>query len=77
MRVAGPWLYSAGGAVGVALALLIISAGLPLVGLFLGVIVWLSARAAVAPEERRRMDNHLRRACNRLPFCDCRAGERE
>jgi hypothetical protein len=57
--------------------LLIISAGLPLVGLFLGVIVWLSARAAVAPEERRRMDNHLRRACNWLPFCDCRAGERE
>jgi hypothetical protein len=70
--MAGSWLYRAGAVVGVALALLLISAGLPLAGLFLGGVVWLSARAAVAPEERRRMDNGLRRACDRLPFCDCR-----
>jgi hypothetical protein len=69
--VAGRWLYWVGAAFAGLLAALCAFAGFPVVGIFLGFVTWMSARAAVAPEPRAEADNTLRRACDRLPFCDC------
>jgi hypothetical protein len=69
--VAGRWLFWLGFVVAVALAGVCALAGAPLVGVFLGAVVWLAARAAVAPEARAEVDDGLKRACDRLPFCNC------
>jgi hypothetical protein len=69
--VAGRWLFWLGFVVAVALAGVCAVAGAPLVGVFLGAVVWLAARAAVAPEARAEVDDGLKRACDRLPFCNC------
>jgi hypothetical protein len=74
--VAGRWLYWLGGAVAVTLAAVCAAAGVPLVGIFLGGVVWLAARAAVAPDVRAEADDGLKRACDQLPFCDCGTRER-
>ena len=69
--VAGPWLFWL--AVAVAMVFLVLFALARLRGdgrRSLGAIV-LSARAALAPSAREDTDEALRRACHRLPFCDC------
>jgi hypothetical protein len=69
--MADGWLLWCGGALAVVFLVLLTLAGMPLVGVFLGAVVWLSARRAVKPEARVEVDDTLRGTCDRLPFCDC------
>ena len=62
------WLAT-GLAVGV-FALLTL-AGFGFVGLFLAAVIWLAGRSATKRESRTEAEASLRRACDRLPFCDC------
>jgi hypothetical protein len=66
------WLLWLGSVVAVAFIALFALAGMPLAGVFLAAVVWLSARSAVTPAARARVDDAARSACDRLPFCDCR-----
>ena len=52
-------------------AVLLTLAGVPLVGLFLAAVILWAGRAAESPAARKETDGTVRRACNRLPFCDC------
>jgi hypothetical protein len=69
--VAGSWLLWLGSVVAIAFVALFALAGMPFVGLFLAAVVWLSARSAVAPDARAKVDDAARSACDRLPRCDC------
>jgi len=69
--MANAWLAWAGLFVGLAFAVLCALAGFVLVGIFLGAAIALAARSATAPAARADADESLRRACHRLPFCDC------
>jgi hypothetical protein len=69
--MADGWLLWCGGALAGVFLVLLTLAGMPLVGVFLGAVVWFSARRAVKPDSRVEVDDALRRACDRLPFCDC------
>jgi hypothetical protein len=75
--MADSWLVWLGLFVGFVLAVLCALAGFLLVGVFLGAGVALAARTAAAPAARAEVDEPLRRACNRLPFCDCRPQVRD
>jgi hypothetical protein len=69
--VADPWVFWLALVLGIALAVLVTLAGMPLVGLFVaGIIVW-AARAVESQAAREETDRALKRGCNRLPFCDC------
>jgi hypothetical protein len=74
--VADSWAFWFGGSVGLTLAVLCALAGYAFIGLFLGSVITLAARAALAPAARTATDDTLKRACDRLPFCECgpRAG---
>jgi hypothetical protein len=69
--VADAWVIWLGGGVATAFLVLLVLAGLPLMGLFLAAVVFLAARAAATPSARQEVDASLRRTCDRLPFCDC------
>jgi hypothetical protein len=69
--MADGWLIWLGAFVGLALAVLCALAGYPFIGLFPGAVIMLAARGATAPAARAETDATLRRACNRLPFCEC------
>jgi hypothetical protein len=69
--VADAWLFWVAVAVAAVFVVTLGLAGKLLVGLFLGAVVVAAGRAALAPHERARCDAALRRACNRLPACDC------
>jgi type IV secretory pathway TrbF-like protein len=69
--VADSWLMWLGSVVAVAFMALFALAGMPLAGVFLAAVVWLSARSAVTPAARAEVDDAARRVCDRLPFCDC------
>jgi hypothetical protein len=69
--VADGWLLWAAGLLAGIFVVVLALAGLGLVGVFLAAAVWLAARAAVAPAARAEVDEALRRACARLPVCDC------
>jgi len=69
--MADGWLIWLGACTGLALAVLCTLAGYPLVGIFLGAVITLAARSATRPAARAETDETLRRACDRLPFCDC------
>jgi uncharacterized iron-regulated membrane protein len=70
--MADGWLLWCGGAFALLLTLLLALAGMPLVGMFLGAVVWLSTRRAVKPDVRQEVDETLRSASDRLPFVDRR-----
>ena len=72
--MAGRWLLWVGLSVGLVFVVLASLAALPLVGLFLGAVIFLAAASAVDPRERQREIDHMRQTCNRLPFCDCGTG---
>ena len=65
------WLLWCAGVLAVAFAVLLALAGVALVGVFLAAVIWLAARRAVTPNARAEVDEALRRACDRLPVCDC------
>ena len=69
-------LFWLGCVVGAAFLALLTVAGMPLVGLVLGGVVILASRAALAPDARSDVNEALREACDRLPFCDCRSEPR-
>ena len=75
--MADAWLIWIGVATGFLLALLCALGGFPLAGVFLGTAIVLAARAAAAPAARAEADGRLRRACDRLPFCDCGSAIRD
>lgn len=73
--MAGSWLLWLGTVVALVFIALFALAGAPFAGLFLAGVVWLSARSAVAPDARAKVDDAARSACDRLPFCDCRPSQ--
>jgi hypothetical protein len=69
--MADAWVFWLAVALGAGFAFVLALAGIPLMGLFLaGIIVW-AGRAAESQIAREKTDAALKRACNRLPFCDC------
>jgi hypothetical protein len=69
--VADAWLFWLALCVAIVFLVLFGLAGYAAMGVVLSVAVVLSARAALAPRAREDTDEALRRACDRLPFCDC------
>lgn len=74
--MADAWLLWAGGVLALVFLVLLTLAGIPPVGVFLAAVVWLAARRAVKPEVCVEVDDSLRGACDRLPFCDCSPARR-
>jgi hypothetical protein len=69
--VADAWLFWLALSVAIVFLVLFAVAGYAVMGLVLLGAIVLSGRAALAPSAREDTDDALRRACDRLPFCDC------